>query len=291
MIPAPVDYVRPDSIADAIDQLAAAEDTAVLAGGQGLVNRLKAREERPDRLVDIGRLEALTGIEDDEDGSVAIGALVTHRRAAESALVAERLPGLADATSQLGDRQVRNRGTVVGNLVERDAGADPPAVALAHRAELDIRGQDGRRRVSVEDLVGGDVRIAADELVTAVRFPDTFTTGAYTRRTHPATGYAMVGVATAIAREDETITDISVTATGVTDLPTRLGPAEAVLRGEPLAESAIAAAADVAPEGIDPDATVGDHHASGAYRRSLLAPQVRTTLRSCLDRLDAEGRR
>lgn len=287
MIPAPVEYVRAGSIEEAIERLGGAEgEAAVLAGGQGLVNRLKGRERTPDRLVDIGRIPGLDVVEPTTDGGLRVGCLATHRAIADAPTVAERVPGLADAVAVLGDRQVRNRGTLAGNLVEGARGADPPAVALAQEARLETVGPDGIRTVPARAILGEGSELESTELVRSVEFDGDVDAGGYVRTAHPANGYAMVGVAAAVKIEGGAIDDARVAVTGVTPRPRRLDAVEAALRDVHPDDGWFVEPAATAAGSIPIGEAVGDHHATAEYRTALLPAHVRHALERTAERLD-----
>ena len=202
MIPAAFRYQRANSVEEAVRILAESGGTAkVLAGGHSLIPMMKLRLTRPEHLVDIGRIPGLKGIRV-EGNQLVIGALTTHGEVAASETVKEKLPVLAEAASVIGDLQVRNRGTVGGNLAHADPAADLPAAALALDGSLVAVGPDGTRTINLADFFFGPfiTALATDEIVTEVRFPipEGPWGGAYEKFAHPASGYAVVGVAAAV---------------------------------------------------------------------------------------------
>lgn len=286
MIPAAFEYVRVDSVQAAVDRLTSADgEAAILAGGQGLVNDLKARSRTPDLVVDIGRVDGLDDRTSTADGGLRVGALVTHRELRNTPMVDDRVPGLADAVDVLGDRQVRSRGTLVGNLVECAPGADPPAVAIVRDAEFDIVGPDGSRRDRVADLINDEDGLGPGEVVTAVRFDGEMDAGAYVRSTHPASGWAMVGVAVAIRTTNENVDDARVAVTGVTDRPCRLEAVESALVDVPV--PTLHDRVPAIDDAVIPTSDLrGDHHASGKYRRALVSTHLQDALSGVTARLE-----
>ncbi|ELZ35103.1 carbon monoxide dehydrogenase [Halogeometricum pallidum JCM 14848] len=295
MFPPQFGYRRAESADEAIALLAefSDRDVRLLAGGHGLLPDLKAGREAPDVLVDVGGVDDLRYV-DAGSGAVAVGALTTYADAVESGPLWSRATAFAEAVSHVGDVQIRNRGTVGGNLAQADPSADPPAAALVSEATLVARGSDGRREIDAADFFGGDGETALrdGELLTEIRLPDAggedagdeTAGGAYVKKTHPASGYALVGVAAVVAVEGGSVTDARVAVNGVTDPPRRLAPVEAALEGESADAESVATAAGRADEGVDAAAAVSDSYASGAYRVDVLPVHVRRALETALDR-------
>ena len=300
MYPAAFDYRRAASVDDALSQLSTDDgrDVRPIAGGHGLLPAMKARELAPDVLVDIGDCDELRGIEATDEG-VVVGALTTHAELVDSSLIGERVPVLAETAAAVGDVQIRTRGTIGGNLVEADPGADLPAALLATDAKVRIRGADGRRARRAADVVDGpgETTVAEDELVTEIVVPDA-ACGAYVKRTHPYRGFAMVGVAAVVEVADGAIATARLGAVGATDRPIRLRSVEEGLdgiavdvigdgddgRGELVVdESAIEAAAGLAIDDVD-GRLRGDVNASGAFRAQLLGPTVAQAVSGALER-------
>lgn len=289
MFPPEFDYHRAEDVEGALDLLAAHadRDPAVIAGGQGLVQSMKLGAASPGVIVDVAGLD-LDWIEADGDG-VTVGALATHADVVDSAAVRERAPILATAAEAVADLQVRNRGTVGGNLAEADPAADLPAAVLAADATIRARGRDGERAIPAEAffLGEGETALADDELLTAVRLPAGADGAAYVRKTHPATGYAMVGVAAEVAVADGEVAEARVAATGATERALRLPDVEDALVGAPVDdEEAAVAAAEQAGDALDADQFVGDAHASGEFRAQLLEAYTERALETALERAD-----
>ena len=295
VFPPQFDYERVDTVDAAVDRLSADPETRVrlLAGGHGLIPDLKDRRVDADLLVDVSGIAELRGI-DAGDEATTVGALTTHARLAGSDTLREHVPVLAEAAAEVGDRQVRNRGTLGGNLVEADPAADLPAATIAADATLTLRGPEGERTVPVDEFFAGDgeTGIRDDELLTAITFPsdgDGAGAGsAYARKKHPASGFATVGVAVRVDVEDGTVASSRVAATGVADRPVRLRTVEDTLLNAGVDDAeAVANAADRAPDALADEQLRGDHHASAAYRRNLLTTYVERTVQTALDRATA----
>lgn len=295
MFPPKFDYHRATSVDDAIDLLTEhadrARDVRVLAGGHGLLPEMKNERENPDVLVDIGEVDDLRFVDADGDETV-VGALATYADAATSEPVWTRATALAEAAASVGDVQIRNRGTVGGNLAQADPTEDLPAAVLAADATIVVRGPAGDRTVDAADFFRGDgATVVSDrELVTEIRVPHVEGAGgAYEKKTHPASGYAMVGVAAVVEVENGTVTTARIAVNGVTDPPSRLAPAEDALVGESATDETIAAAADRAGDDLDPDELISDTHASGEFRAQLLGTYVRQAVEAAVGRATEGG--
>ncbi|WP_435159045.1 FAD binding domain-containing protein [Haladaptatus sp. DFWS20] len=283
------DYYRPTSVDEAIDLLDEHDGAELLAGGHGILPLLKIGEVTVPVLVDIGNIEGLDGIEEDGN-TLTIGALTPHATVAKSDAVGQHATALADATAELGDLQVRNGGTIGGNLAHGDPRADPPASLLALGGSLLARGPEGERTIDADALFRGefDTDVGDNEVVTAVELPvDEAAVSAYTRHRNPLSGYAMVGVAARIHTDADTVTDVRVAATGATEHTVRLHGVEDALDGVILDEEAIGNAAEDAAEDFDPDDLQSDVQASGEYRAHLLGIYTERTLTRVLERIDA----
>ena len=194
--PAEFEYKRPTSLDEAIGLLAENGDTRPLAGGHSLLPMMKLRLAEPGALVDIGRLPGLDGIELDGD-ELRIGALATHASVAASELVREKCRVLATTAEGIGDRQVRNRGTIGGSLAHADPGADYPTVVTALGATVVVRGPGGEREIAADDFFTGvfTTALAAGRARDGRARPERAERAAYVKHRHPASGYAVVGVA------------------------------------------------------------------------------------------------
>ena len=289
MYPAAFDYYRADSVGEAIDLLGTHEGAELLAGGHGLFPLMKTHEHSPSVLVDIGRVDGLSGVSLD-DGTVSVGALTTHAEMAASDVLEEHATALADAAGELGDFQVRNGGTFGGNVAHADPRSDPPAALLALGGEVNAEGPDGERTIDVDDFFEGAFETALDpgELVTSIAVPahGPDEASAYVRYRNPLSGYALVGVGVALWTDDGRVATVRVAATGVLDAPFRLDAVEAALTGSKLDADVAADAAAEAAAGLDAEDVQSDVQASGAYRLGVLPTYTRRALSAALDRLD-----
>jgi len=283
MIPTSFDYVRAESLKDALKVLSDGDGSKAIAGGHSLLPIMKFRLAQPPRLVDISRLEELKGIAEKGRGA-RIGAGTTYRELLESELLRERFPIIAEATEIIGDLQVRNRGTIGGSLAHADPVSDMPAVMLALDATFNLRSKRGRRSVKAREFFQGafTTALAEDELLTEIILPR-LPTGAgttYLSHDHPASGYAIVGAAVVVARKRKAVTHAVVALTGVGEIAYLLRSADGLIgsTGEP---DVIAKVAGEATTGVEVN---GDIYAPGEYRRHLATVITRRALETALER-------
>jgi carbon-monoxide dehydrogenase medium subunit len=279
------EYYRAGSVEDAVDLLGEHDGAELLAGGHGILTRMKVGEESPPALVDISGLSGLDAIEGGGE-ELRVGALATHANVAESELVRLEAEALADAAGALGDLQVRNGGTLAGNLAHGDARSDPPAAALALDASLTVVGPDGERTVPAEDLFAGDFEttLGGRDVVTDVRVPVESDASAYVRRRNPLSGYATVGVAVALRTDGDTIAQARVGATGAPAHPIRLASVEGALAGRELSDDTAAEVATHALDDVDVDALNADVEASSEFRAHLLELFTERAVESAVER-------
>lgn len=266
MIPANFDYVRAKSLRDALNSIGS-EDTKVLAGGHSLIPMMRFRLAQPGKLIDIGHLAELKGIEAKGKGA-RIGAGCTYRELLDSPILAERFPLIAEATRIIGDVQVRNRGTVGGSLAHADPASDMPAVMLALDATFNLRSKTAKRSVAAKDFFKGSfsTAIAADELMIDITLPAPPKKAgmAYVSFEQKASGYAIAAAAAIVTRSRKTITGITLAITGVGELAYLADVSGAV--GGHGDDAALDAALANLTTGVD---VGGDIHASVEYRTHL----------------------
>jgi carbon-monoxide dehydrogenase medium subunit len=275
MIPANFDYESPRTLNEALEILASREDAKVLAGGHSLLPAMKLRLAQPAMLVDIGRIGGLSYVKEFADG-IAIGATTTHAEVAGSEALLRNSPLLALTATQIGDTQVRNRGTIGGSLAQAHPAADYPAAVLALDAEIVAHSRSGERVIPATQFFTGmfSTALRNDEILTEVRIPRTTGEGVtYKKFHHPASGYAVVGVAARLKFSGSNIESAAVGITGVADVAYRATAVEIALRGKPA--SAIAGAASRAANGVD---VIGDYFASAEYRQHLVTVMTRRAL-------------
>jgi aerobic carbon-monoxide dehydrogenase medium subunit len=285
MIPAAFDYSRPASVDEALSLLAQHGDGAkVIAGGHSLLPLLKLRVATADHLVDVSRLAELRGVRD-VNGGVAIGAATTYREALESPLIQERFPLLVETIEDIGDVQVRNRGTLGGAVAHADPASDLPAALLALDAELVLRSQSGSRAVPAASFFQGAFAtdLAEGELLMGIRVPATPPGAgtAYRQLTQMASGYSLVGAAVLVARSGGTLSTVRVGITGVADHAYRASGVEQALSGSDGGADALSAAAAHAADGV----TVNeDIHADAEYRGAMAVVYTRRALEAAISR-------
>ena len=281
MIPGSFEYFAPTALDEALSLLQEhGDDAKVLAGGHSLIPTMKLRLAEPAVIIDIGRIGGLKGISE-SGGKLVIGALTTHHELESSDLVQQRVPLLAQTAAEIGDVQVRNKGTIGGSLAHADPAADWPATILALDADLQIAGPNGERTVKATDFFQGlyETDLGDDEILTAVHvsIPDANTKGTYLKLHQVASGFALAGVAVVLTKSGDTCQNVSVGITGVSDAPYRASGVESALTGAALTADNIAAAAARAVDGIT---ALEDIHASQAYRQNLAQVYTRRAIES-----------
>jgi carbon-monoxide dehydrogenase medium subunit len=243
---------------------------------------------QPDALIDLRRIASLREIRT-EDGTIAIGALTTHRDIAHDPTVRAKLPALAEAAGAVGDLQVRARGTIGGSLAHADPAADEPAPALAYDATIRAVGPKGRRDIKASEYFKGtfETALAENEIIAEVRFPvpAARTGSAYAKFAHPASGFAITGVAAVVTLgSDGTVERAAIGVTGAAAAAYRATAAEKGLAGTNGDPKAIAAAAAKAAEGIT---ALSDLAASSDYRKHLVTVYARRAIERALGRARA----
>src|SRR6185437_2443267 len=270
MYPAEFDYQAPSTVAEAVALLQQNEDAKVLAGGHSLLPMLKLRLSQPSLLVDIGRIEDLKGITE-ENGALRLGAMTTQQVIQDSDLVKKVCPLLAETASHVGDQQVRNRGTIGGTLAHGDPAADQTAAFLALGGTVTAMGPNGERTIAADDLFLDMMTTAVepDEVLVSVSVPSqpARSGSAYEKFANAASGYAIVGVAAVVTLDEQgACKGARVAITGAGSKATRALGVEGALVGHRLDDAAIAAAAEHAAEGLS---LMSDLHASEEYRAHL----------------------
>ncbi len=246
---APFEYHRPANVAEALALLGEfGDDARLIAGGQSLVPRLRARLVQPRHLIDIRRLDALARIRE-ERHALVIGAATTHAEIMDSARIRSRVPMVCEVAELAGDPLVRNVGTLGGNLACAEPAWDWPAVVLALGADIAVASVQGERRIPAASFFRGPYGTALEpaEMITSVRFriPPLRTGSAYVTEADPETGHARCGVAASLTLDEAGVIGaarIAITAGG--KLLVRATSAEEVLRGTRPAAAVIEAAAD-----------------------------------------------
>jgi carbon-monoxide dehydrogenase medium subunit len=274
-----MDYYRAKSVSDAVKALEKNKGAKLLAGGHSLIPAMKLRVANPPMLVDIGHIKGLNGIKVSRK-EVKIGALTTHATVAASEELKEACPILAEAAALIADPQVRNRGTIGGSLANADPASDYPTLITALDATLTVTGPKGEREIPAakffKDLF--TTALKRDELVTSITVPSygyrPGMGGAYLKHRHPASNYAVVGVAALIGLDSGKVARAVVVVGGATANPVHAKSVESALKGKEPTEENIAAAT----EQMDIDATLGDAYASAEYRAHLAKVMTRRAL-------------
>jgi len=279
MIPESFDYQRASTVSEAISLLQQhGEDAKIVAGGHSLVPTMKLRLATPGTLIDIGGISELKYINDKGD-HLAIGAGATHWMIESSDLIQKKAPGLSQAAAQVGDVQVRNRGTIGGVLAHSDPQADYPGVVLALDATLVVEGSSGERTIAVSDYFTGlwETALGDDELLTEVRIPtdSANANSCYLKFPQPASRYPYVGCAVAMDSSAGSCSDVRVGFSGVGETAFRDSGIEDALRGNTLNESAIASASAKAADGRS---VLSDVFVSEEYRRAMAQVYVKRAL-------------
>jgi carbon-monoxide dehydrogenase medium subunit len=282
MIPNNFEYFAPATIEEAlklVDQRG--DDCKILSGGQSLIPALKLRLAAPATVIDVGRVKELKAIKIDGD-VIRIGANVTHAEIAANAELKQHCPLLCDTAAQIGDQQVRNRGTIGGSLAHADPAADWPAAILALNAEIVARSNKGERLIKASDFFVDLMTSAIEpnEIVTEIRVPKPAQPSAavYLKVPQSASGFAIVGVAAQLKVTNGKCEEVSIGVTGLAPKAFRAASAEAELRGKAIDDATLNAAAAKA----DAEATdaMEDIHASGDYRRHLARVYARRALQA-----------
>jgi len=269
VIPAPFDYARADSADAAVALLTEHGDEAkLLAGGMSLLPLMKLRLAVPSVLVDVGRLDELSYVRDVGD-HLAIGALTRHRDLETSDVLRDGCGVLRAVAAEVGDNQVRHRGTIGGSIAHGDPASDLPAALLALDATLVARGPAGEREISADAFFTGflETALEPDELLTEIRVPKTGANGfSYQKFNRRAQDYAIVG---ALALRVDGVARVALVNMGTT--PLRATTVESALAGG----ASVAEASELAAEGTEPS---GDPNAGVEYRQQLARVLTRRAL-------------
>ena len=286
MFSADFDYFRANSVAEAGELLAKHPNAKLLAGGHSLIPLLKLRLATPETVIDIGRIADLHGITINDQ--LTIGALSTHADIASSTDVQQHATALADAASQVGDPAVRNRGTIGGNIAHADPASDLPTVLVSLGATLTVVGPAGKRSVDVAEFFQGVMMttLGDNDLITSIQIPmasaDQVT--AYAKFSHPASRYAVIGVAVARTVNNGTCSAASVAIGGLVPIPTQCRAVEDILRDQSLSSATIATAASAVTNDLGDD-LLGDVFASADYRKAIANVYVRRALTTAAERV------
>jgi aerobic carbon-monoxide dehydrogenase medium subunit len=284
MRPPKFEYYRPATIGEAIEILSTIDNAKALAGGHSLIPAMNLRLAQPDALVDLGRLDELRTIT--ANGTLRIGALCTHNEIAMSADVQTYASALSTAAGKIGDPQVRNWGTIGGNIAHSDPAADLPTAVLACGGIVHIQGPDGARAIAADDFFIDlfTVDLMPGELIDGVELPMSATArSGYAKFPHPASHYALVGVGVVLEMDGGQCQSARVAVGGSVPKATRSPGAEATLSGSALDDNAINAAADALLDDVS-DSIMGDMFAPEDYRRKVTKVYFKRAVHTALGR-------
>lgn len=287
MYSATFDYHRPKTLAEAVELLRKDKNAKVLAGGHSLLPMMKLRTASPSALVDIGRVKGLAGVKATKK-VVTIGALTTHAAVAASEAVQSACPILAEAAAQIGDTQVRNRGTIGGSLAHADPAADLPTVMIALGATFTVTGPKGVREIAADKFFKDlfTTALKPGEILTSITVPAYANLphmgGTYLKHRHPASSYAVVGVAAMVGVEDGEFGRVSLVVGGTSVNPVRAAAAEKALTGQPANVATIRSAARRVADALSEP--LSDNYASGEYRVHLATVMAERALAIALER-------
>jgi len=282
MIPQKFDYAVPKNLDDALQLLASGAKP--LAGGMSLIPMMKLRLAAPERLVDLARLKELNYIRE-SGNELHIGATTTHYDVESSALLLRKCPLLPETAAAIGDLQVRNMGTIGGSVAHADPAADYPAALQALEAKFVLKSGKAERTVAARDFFveAFTTALGPDEIVREVVVPaeDSATGAFYAKVEHPASGFAIVGIAVRARRNAGRIGFVRIGVTGVANCSYRAAAAEAALEGKLGSDADIEAAAALVAGGVDANS---DLYASADYRRHLAAVYAARAIAGALSR-------
>ncbi|HTP97682.1 MAG TPA: xanthine dehydrogenase family protein subunit M [Casimicrobiaceae bacterium] len=285
MIPNEFEYHAPRSIPDALALLAQlGDDAKLLAGGHSLLPMMKMRFAQPAHLVDLGRIAELKGIRED-GGTLRIGAMTTENELIWSALLQQKCPLLVEGARLISDPQVRYKGTIGGDIAHGDPGNDHPALMLALGASFVLRSSRGDRVVPADGFFHGtyDTEMKPDEIMTEIRIPvpPAGTGYCYAKLKRKVGDFATAAAAVTLRMRGDAVDHVAIALTNVGPTPLKAKAAEDSLRGKPLSDAAIAAAADLAMSICDPAA---DQRGDAEYRTAMAGEMTQRALRTARSR-------
>lgn len=281
------EYSAPLSIEEAVEILSSRSEARPLAGGQTLLADRNRDRLKGAMLIDLGRISSLRGIER-RDGGIRIGATTTLDAIASSDLVGKQYPALAEAAGLIGDAQLRNRGTIGGNIAEGDPEYDLPALLLALDASIELTGSRGQRNMGAKDFLEERHQSSPrrDEFVASVLIPRLPANSgmAYIRFKHPARMTPVCAVAVVLTVEHGLVSAARIGLTGASDRPTRLEAVERALVNGPASGEQISSVAATSDDGVS---FRGDIFASADYRRHLTRVLTARALKQALSQIPA----
>ena len=286
MIPPAFEYLRPNTLPEAIAFLQQyGDDAKILSGGQSLIPMMKFRLARPSHLIDINRISGLSYIKE-EGGYLKIGGLVREAELEDSPLIRQKYPILFDTSRVIADPQIRNRATLAGNLAHGDPANDHPATMMALGAKIVAIGPQGERVIDVESffLTLFTTDLEHDEIVTEIRIPTppARSGGAYLKLERKVGDFATAAVAAQLTVNQEgTCQKAGIALTNVGAVPIKVAKGEEFLRGKKLDEANITQAAQLAAEAAQPSS---DLRGPEEYKRGLVKELTRRALARAYER-------
>jgi CO/xanthine dehydrogenase FAD-binding subunit len=280
-----IQYHAPESLTEALTMIAELENANPIIGGTDLMIAMRAGVSTPSHLVDLNEIDELNYVKE-EDGYIKIGATTTHAQVAASP-VAKKLPALVDSVSRIGSPQIRNRGTITGNICNASPAADSAPPLLVHYAQVVIKSLDGERVIPIAELFAGPKinSLEATELLTEIRIPvpKEGSASSYKRiGRRKAFTLSIVSSAAFIQMDGETCVDAKVAFGSVAITPLRVPAAEELLKGSKLDEDSIKAASEVVYETVKP---ITDVRGTAEYRKDMCPVLMKRAITQCLERV------
>ncbi len=285
MIPPAFEYHAPRSVSEAVGLLGSlGAEAKLLAGGHSLLPMMKLRFAQPAHLIDLNRIDELRGICEDGD-TVCIGAMTVENDLIASKVLQARVPLLPEAAKLIADPQVRNRGTIGGDIAHGDPANDHPALSLALDATFTLQGPGGRRTVKADDFFLGTymTALAEDEILVDIRVPAFApkTGWAYTKLKRKTGDWATAGAAVVMRLDGGVVSHVRIALTNVAPMALRATAAEDALKGRPLSDATITAAAQAAMAACDP---AEDLRGSVDYKRAMAGQMLQRAIRQAAAR-------
>ena len=281
MYAADFDYYTAESITEVLQLLERNPGASLMAGGHSLIPLMKLRLSRPPAVIDIGGIGALRGFRR-QGAEIRVGCLTTHADLASSPTMQDFCPMLSEVTALIGDPQVRNRGTIGGSVAHAEPAADLPTALTALGASFRATGPRGQRSIAAGDFFRGvfETSLEANEILTDVIVPmrQEGEGMAYAKFPHPASRFAVIGVAAVLNVQDGRCQSARVALGGLVTRPIRASRVEQALADSTLSEEVIAEASALAVEDLTDEDLLGDVFASAEYRRAVAPSYVSEAL-------------
>jgi carbon-monoxide dehydrogenase medium subunit len=274
------EFLKPTTVAEASEMLGEhGEDCRVIAGGTALMLALRQRIVNPTHLISLGRIEATRGIDYEKNRGLRIGARTMHAEVAASPIIRQHCPLLADMAARVANPQVRNQGTIGGNLCYADPATDPPSCLMALDARVVLANSQRERALTIEEFLVDYYATAleSDEIVTEIRVPPVnYTAGRYIRHLRSAAEHRpMINLAVTLNHEADLCKDVRLVVGATTPVPRRVTRCEDYLRGRVMTSALIVEAAEIVAGDIN---CISDIRGSEDYRRTVVGVIVRRTL-------------